>query len=77
MTHPDLPDCVKPTTDPEYLVNEYLIRNGYFDDLQSLREENRELKRERTTLEREIQSLKKSLRLLDVCPISFGILAIL
>ena len=71
MTNPDLPDCValapKSTGDPEYLVNEYLIRNGYFEDIQSIREENRQLKRDRTAMEREIQSLRKSLHLLDVC----------
>jgi hypothetical protein len=67
----ELPDCVLPESgsliDPEYFVNEYLIRNGYFDDMQSLREENRELKRDRVLMEKEIRNLRSSLRQLDVC----------
>ena len=60
----DLPTCVRSTSsraDPEFLVNEFLIRNGYFDTVESIKEENNVLRKERSGFEREIAKLNRSI----------------
>jgi prefoldin subunit 5 len=60
----DLPKCVRSTssrTDPEFLVNEFLIKNGYFDTVERIKEENNVLRKDRTAFEREIAKLNRSI----------------
>ena len=71
MAIEDLPGCVQPQLDSEgdieYFVNEYLVRKGYFEDLERLRGDNQFLKKELQTSDREIHKLRKSVRTVDVC----------
>jgi hypothetical protein len=62
----DLPACVRPDDDIEFLVNEYLTRRGYYGDLNRLKSENQSLRRELVNIDKEVHKLRKCLVSQDV-----------
>jgi chromosome segregation ATPase len=63
-----IPECVrspKSREDPDFLINEYLIRNGYFDTIERIKQENSTMKKDRIAVDREISRLKRTIVSLD------------
>ena len=63
-----IPECVrspKSREDPDFLINEYLIRNGYFETIERIKQENAAMKKDRIAVDREINRLKRTIVSLD------------
>jgi hypothetical protein len=75
MTHSDLPDFVdSPLTsslDIDFTINEYLTRNGYFEKIKRLHDENRSLRKKICGLQRDYEQQRRFLVSLEVRRIYF------
>lgn len=65
MTSPQFLAPLSDQTDTNFLINEYLIRNGYFERIENIKAENKQLRLANAKLERQVVALEKKIETLE------------
>lgn len=68
MTTTEIPQCLASPSekrDENFLINEYLIRNGFFERIETLKAENKRLESENRRMEKQLSQVDRKLLILE------------
>ena len=69
MVSTELPDCLQTEDqqDENFRINEYLLKNGFFNKIEALKTDNKVLQRQNASLSKQVDQMSRRVIQLEVC----------